>query len=262
LIVTLPPLPIFLNADPTRLAQVVGNLLNNACKFTERDGRIQLTVERDGPWAVIRVRDNGIGIAPEELSRIFELFAQVDTSLERSQSGLGIGLTLVKRLVEMHDGIVEAQSGGVGQGSEFTVRLPIAVESATPPREVPVGEAPRTLARRILIADDNRDSAESLSLLLRFIGHETHTAMDGQQAVELAARIRPDVILLDLGMPNLNGYEACRRIREQPWGREIIIIAVTGWGQEEDRKKSHEAGFTNHLVKPVDLAVLKKIMNG
>ncbi|MGH8468864.1 MAG: ATP-binding protein [Gammaproteobacteria bacterium] len=260
LTVTLPPQPVYLNADPTRLAQVVGNLLNNACKFTNKGGRVCLTVEREGEQAVIRVRDNGIGIATDHHSRIFDIFTQVDTSLERSVGGLGIGLMLVKNLVEMHEGMVEVHSAGLGQGSEFAVRLPILVETAKPPPEPTVSEPTPTTARRILVVDDNRDSAESLAMLLNLMGNETHTAYDGLEAVEAAATVRPDVILLDIGLPKLNGYEACRRIREQPWGKNMVLVALTGWGQEEDRRKSREAGFDGHIVKPVDHAALTKLL--
>jgi len=257
---TLPPQPVYLNADPIRLAQVVGNLLNNACKFTNKGGRIWLTVEREGEQAVIRVRDNGIGIAADQHSRIFDMFTQVDTSLERSVGGLGIGLMLVKNLVEMHDGMVEVHSAGLGRGSEFVARLPILVETAKPPPDPTVSEPTPTTARRILVVDDNRDSAESLAMLLNLMGNETHIAYDGLEAVEAAATVKPDVILLDIGLPKLNGYEACRRIREQPWGRNMVLVALTGWGQEEDRQKSREAGFDGHIVKPVDHAALTKLL--
>jgi len=262
LTVVLPPEPIFLNADPMRLAQVVGNLLNNACKYTDRGGHIWLTVQREGEQAVIRVRDNGIGIAADQVVRIFDMFTQVDTSLERSQSGLGIGLMLVKNLVVMHDGTVEVHSAGLGLGSEFVVRLPIIAESPRPPSK-PAGSEPTPVtARRILVVDDNRDSATSLALLLKLNGNETYTAYDGLEAVEAAATLRPDLVLLDIGLPMLNGYEAARRIREQPWGKSMTLVALTGWGQDEDRDKSRDAGFNSHLVKPVDLAVLMKFLAG
>jgi len=260
LTVTLPARPVYLSADPTRLAQVVGNLLNNACKFTDKGGRISLTVERDGEQAVIRVRDNGIGIAARRLLRVFDMFMQVDTSLERSVSGLGIGLTLVKQLVEMHGGTVEAHSEGLGHGSEFVVRLPILVGAPKPPPDPSGTESTPTTVRRILVVDDNRDSAESLATLLTFSGHVTHTAYDGLEAVEAAATFQPDVLLLDIGLPKLNGYEAARKIREQPSGKGLVIIALTGWGQEEDRRRSAEAGFNAHLVKPVDLVALKNLL--
>jgi len=260
LTVLLPPKPIFLNADPTRLAQVLGNLLHNACKYTHKGGRIWLTVEREGAQAVIRARDNGIGIAANQLPRIFEMFVQIDTSLERSVSGLGIGLTLVKSLVEMHDGTVEAHSAGAGQGSEFTVRLPILVETPKPLPEPTAHDPTTTTDYRILVVDDNRDSATSLAMLLNLTGNKTHTAYDGLEAVEAAATFRPDVILLDIGLPNMNGFEACLKIREQPWSKDIVIIALTGWGQDEDRRKSQEVGFNGHLVKPADHAVLMKLL--
>lgn len=258
--ITLPTQPVYLNADPARLAQVVGNLLNNACKFTDEGGRIWLTVEREGKQAVIRVRDNGIGIAADQLPRIFDMFMQVDTSLERSVSGLGIGLTLAKNLVEMHDGTLEVHSAGAGQGSEFVVRLPIMVETPKPPPEPTVREPTTTTARRILVVDDNRVSAESLARLLKLTGNETHTAYDGLKAVEAAAMLRPDVVLLDIGLPKLNGYEAARKIREEPWGKKMVLVALTGWGQDEDRQKSREAGFNGHMVKPIDHAELMKLL--
>ncbi len=258
LIVTMPPQPVYLNADPTRLAQVVGNLLNNACKFTDKGGRISLTVERGGEWATIRVRDSGIGIAADQLPRIFDLFTQIDTSIERSVSGLGIGLTLVKTLVEMHDGTVDVLSDGVGRGSEFVVRLPVMVEPPPPP-PVPPAAAPAT-ARRILVVDDNRDSATSLAMLLELTGNETTTAYDGLEAVEAAEAFRPDVVLLDIGLPKLNGYGVARKIREQPWGNTVVLVALTGWGQEEDRQKSRDGGFDAHMVKPVDFDDLLKVL--
>ena len=260
LTVTLPPLPIYLNADPTRLAQVLGNLLSNACKFTDKGGRIWLTVEQEGKQAVIRVRDNGIGIAADQLPRIFEMFMQVDTSLERSVSGLGIGLTLAKNLVEMHDGTLEVHSAGAGQGSEFVVRLPIMRETPKPPPVPTVSEPTITTARRILVVDDNRVSADSLARLLQLTGNETHTAYDGLEAVEAATTLKPDVVLLDIGLPKLNGYEAARKIREEPWGKKMVLVALTGWGQDEDRQKSREAGFNGHMVKPVELTALMKLL--
>jgi CheY-like chemotaxis protein len=270
LTITLPPQPMYLHADPMRLAQVIGNLLNNACKFTDKGGRIWLTIEREGEHAVIRVRDTGIGIPPDQLPRIFGIFSQVDTSLERSVSGLGIGLTLVKSVVEMHGGTVEAYSAGVGQGSEFVVHLPLGDEwrVASDAKEEAGGDplathhSPLTTKtkRRILVVDDNPDSAESLAMLLKISGNETHMAHDGLEAVEAAERFRPDVVLLDIGLPQLNGYDAARRIREQPWGKTMVLIALTGWGQEEDRRRSKDAGFDAHLVKPVDYGALMELL--
>jgi signal transduction histidine kinase len=268
LTVTQPLQKIYLDADPTRLSQVVGNLLNNACKFTQRGGRVKLAVEvagqgasSSGAEAIIRVQDNGVGIAEDQLHYIFELFAQVDTTLEREQSGLGIGLTLVKNLVEMHDGTVVAQSAGVGQGSEFVVRLPVVIESPKgSPGASTAGKPGEIVPRRILIVDDNRDSADSLAMLLKLTGHEVHSAFDGLEAVAAATTLRPDVILIDLGLPKLNGYEVARRIREQPGIHHAVLVALTGLGQEDDRRRSDEAGFDAHMVKPVDLAALAKLL--
>jgi PAS domain S-box-containing protein len=259
--VTLPPEPLVLDGDPVRLAQVFGNLLNNACKYTDRGGRIGLTVERQGSDVVVRVTDNGAGIPADQLGSIFEMFTQVDETLERSQGGLGIGLTLVRRLVELHGGSVEAFSEGRGRGSEFVVRLPLLSEKPRAlRRRESIGDATPAPARRILVVDDNRDSAESLALLLTLSGHQTQTAHDGLEAVEAAGQFRPDVVLLDIGLPKLNGYDACRRIREQAWGLSMVLVALTGWGQDADRRRSHEAGFDAHLVKPVDLDALRRLL--
>src|SRR5262245_33239325 len=263
LTVTLPDQPILVDADPTPLAQVFSNLLNNSAKYMDRGGHIWLTAERQGSDVLVSVRDTGIGIAAEQLPRIFQLFSQVDSSLERSQGGLGIGLTLVRRLVEMHGGHIEARSEGPGKGSVFVVRLPVVVAAAgrqsTGGTEEP---AASKSSLRILIVDDNRDSADSLVMLLRLMGNDTRTAYDGQEGVDVAGEFRPDVMLLDIGLPKLNGYEACRRIREQSWGKKAVRIAGTGWGQEEDRRRSHEAGFDHHMVKPVDLQELMKLLAG
>ncbi|MCE9554717.1 MAG: PAS domain S-box protein [Planctomycetes bacterium] len=256
----LPSQPIYLSADPTRLAQVVGNLLNNACKFTDKGGRISLTVTIEQQMAVLRVQDNGIGIASKLLPRLFDMFMQVDTSLERSISGLGIGLTLVKNLVELHGGTVEVHSDGIGQGSEFVVRLPILEEAPIVPPAVPTAGEPTTLACRILVVDDNRDSAKSLAMLLTLSDNETRTAYDGLEALEAAATFRPNVILLDIGLPKLNGFEVCRHIRLQTWGKDMVLVALTGWGQDEDRQKSLDAGFNAHMVKPVGHAALTKLL--
>jgi len=262
LTVRLPSEPVYLHADPTRMAQVVGNLLNNACKFTDAGGRISLVVEREGAKVAIRVTDNGIGIAPEHLAGIFEMFTQIESSLERSRSGLGIGLTLVKTLVEMHGGTVEAHSEGVGRGSEFVVHLPMLLDVHAPltPAAEPHFDATTVVKRRVLIVDDNKDAAEWLATLLSLSGHETHVALDGVEAMKAAERLLPDAVLLDIGLPRVDGYEVCRRIRQQPWGRDLVIVALTGWGQEEDRQKSREAGFNTHLVKPVDDEVLLTLL--
>ena len=264
LTVTLPREPIFLDADLTRLAQVFSNLLNNAAKYTDRGGRIRLTALGQGSDVVITVRDTGIGIPAGMLSKVFEMFMQVDRSLERTQGGLGIGLTLVKRLVDMHGGTSEARSDGPGKGSEFVVRLPVMV---LPPAQNPqrsngcCDQAVAASGRRVLVVDDNPELARSFDMLLRLMGHESRVAYDGLAAVEAAEAFRPDVVLMDIGMPKLNGYEAARRIREQPWGKDMALVAVTGWGQEEDRRRSHEAGFDQHLVKPVDHADLQKVLD-
>lgn len=261
LTVVMPPRPIYLDADPVRLAQVVSNLLNNACKFAGQQGRISLSVEPRENDVEIIVKDNGIGIPPNMLEPIFEMFSQVDQSLERSRSGLGIGLTLARRLVELHGGSIKALSDGPGTGSEFIVHLPVNVEQTPLTTMEPATLKPSEARRRILVVDDNRDSAESLATLLSVSGNETFLAYDGIEAVEAANKHRPDVILLDIGLPRLNGFDVCRRIRENGWAEQILIIALTGWGQEEDRRKSAAAGFDGHLVKPVDLAQLMNLLD-
>jgi PAS domain S-box-containing protein len=255
----LPKHPVVVDADPTRLAQVFMNLLTNAAKYSERGGRITLTAERQGSDVVVSVKDTGIGIPADMLTSIFDMFEQVDRSLEKAQSGLGIGLTLVRRLVEMHGGSVEARSDGLGLGSEFVVRLPVVVEASVP-QQWPDEPAPPKSSLRILIVDDNRDGADGLAMMLRIMGNDTTTAYDGLEGVTVAERVRPDVMLLDIGLPKLNGYEAARRIREHPWSKHAVLIAVTGWGKDEDRRRSHEAGFDHHLVKPVDPNVLMKLV--
>jgi signal transduction histidine kinase len=255
--VTLPPEPVYLNADAARLAQVFQNLLNNACKYTEPGGRVWLTAERQAGDVVVTVKDTGVGIPPDKLASIFDMFTQVDASRERARGGLGIGLALVKRLVEMHDGTVEARSEGPGRGSEFVVRLPVLTETLPAAQQATAAAKERAaVARRILVVDDNADSAESLTMLLQVSGHETHMAHDGREALAAAERFRPEVVLMDIGLPRLNGYDAARHIREQPWGKDMVLVALTGWGQEEDRRKSKEAGFDLHMVKPVDLDLL------
>jgi PAS domain S-box-containing protein len=263
LTVTLPEETVYVDADKTRLAQALCNLLNNAVKYSERGSRIWLTAERQGDEAVIRVKDTGVGIPPAMLLRVFDLFTQVDRSLEKSQGGLGVGLTIVKRLVELHGGTVGAYSEGYGMGSEFIIRLPVVLSMMPEPREEAGGQPARpTARRRLLVVDDNADSAGSLAMMLKMMGHEVRTASDGMAGVEAAAAFRPDLILLDIGMPRLNGYDACRRIREQSWGRNVVIVALTGWGQDEDKHRSQEAGFDSHLVKPVEPAALEKLLAG
>jgi len=261
LTVSLPRQEIFVDADMTRLAQVVLNLLNNAAKYSDRGGHIQLSVEREGDDAVVTVKDTGIGIAADQLPRVFDMFTQVGGSPERSQGGLGIGLTLVARLVNLHGGQVEARSEGLGKGSAFAVRLPVAVDPSRPLAPGVEDEPAATKSSlRVLIVDDNRDGTDSLAEMLRMMGNDTRTAYDGQQGVAVAGEYRPDVILLDIGLPLLNGYEACRLIRQQPWGQGVLLIAVTGWGQDEDRRRSHDAGFDHHMVKPVDAQALMSMI--
>lgn len=262
LTIQLPAELIYLQADAARLAQVFSNLLTNSCKYTEPGGQIGLSAQtRDGN-VFIRVSDNGIGIPPSMLSQVFDMFVQIDQSLERTKGGLGIGLTLVKRIVEMHGGTVTALSEGLGKGSEFTVELPrlenppskaaAQATNAPPPESAP--------KQKILVVDDNVDGALSLAMMLRILGNETRTADDGLAAIEAAAEFVPDVILLDIGLPKMNGYDVCRRIREQAWSKNTLIIALTGWGQDKDREQSAEAGFDHHLVKPVDLTALQHLL--
>jgi CheY-like chemotaxis protein len=259
LTVTLPPDPVLLDADPTRLAQVFLNLLNNAAKYSDRGGHIRLSVVRDGSEVVVSVRDTGIGIPASHLSHVFEVFVQVDTAWHRVQGGLGIGLSLVKEFVELHGGTVEAHSDGPGKGSAFVVRLPAAASCATDPPTA-AAEPSRAPRRRILVVDDNRDAAESLAEMLEIMGHEVRAAHDGEAAGVAAAEFRPDVVLMDLGMPKVDGYEAARRIRAEPWGNEPLLVALTGWGADEDRRRTHEAGFDRHLVKPVALDALTELL--
>jgi CheY-like chemotaxis protein len=263
LTVSLPPEPVHLDADLTRLAQVFGNLLNNSAKYTERGGRIWLTATREDDQAVVTVQDTGIGIPAHALPKIFDMFSQVDRSIERSTGGLGLGLALVKGLVEMHGGTVEAASPGQDRGSTFTVRLPVLKDRTDSPSGVSDEgwPSPSGTKRRILVVDDNRDAASSMAMILKLQGDEVRCAHDGIEAVELAEEFRPQVILMDVAMPKLNGYEATRRIRERPWGRDVIVIALTGWGQEVDRTQSREAGCDAHLLKPVDLPELERLLS-
>jgi CheY-like chemotaxis protein len=249
-----------------RLAQVFSNLVHNACKFTPDGGRISILAEREGEEAVIRVKDTGIGIEPKSLPRIFDMFAQPDGSVDREHGGLGLGLTLVRRLVEMHGGRVEAASGGRGKGAEFTVRLPaLAVErkpaARAAERTSPPAPGPQPVPkRRVLVVDDNHDAAESTAAMLRLMGSDVRTAHDGLAAIDAAIEYRPDLVLLDLGMPKLNGYEAARRLRELPDFADVALVAVTGWGQEHDQRRSREAGFDRHMVKPVEPNALMNLL--
>lgn len=260
LIIELPEEPVYLDADGARLVQLFGNLLNNSCKYTRPDGTIWFTAERTKNDVVVKVRDNGAGIPPDKLGRIFDMFMQVEATAGKSQGGLGIGLTLVKRLAEMHGGTIEARSGGEGQGSEFIVTLPVfdRVERLLRPASEPSGLG--LLPCRILIVDDNFDSAESLALLFQTMGSTTCLAHDGVEALSAIEKYTPEVVLLDIGLPKLDGHEVCRRVRSQPWGKDIIMIALTGWGQEEDRRMSEDAGFDGHIVKPVHYDQLEELL--
>ena len=264
LTVTIPAGVIDVEADVVRLAQVFSNLLNNSAKYAKSEhgeGRVWLSVDPRPTTVAVTIKDNGIGIAPAMLPRIFDMFTQVGRSLEQSEGGLGIGLSLAKRLVEMHGGTIEATSEGHGKGSQFVVTLPLAMEAAIP-QEVPpaVSNNGRT-GKRILIADDNTDVVEAFEVMLRMLGHEVEIAHDGIQALEIAERSRPEVIVLDIGMPQLNGYDAARRIRQMPWSENAVLIALTGWGDEKDRRKSEDAGFDVHLVKPVDPVTLSNLLD-
>ncbi|HEX4794580.1 MAG TPA: ATP-binding protein [Humisphaera sp.] len=263
--IELPDEPLNIDADPVRLEQAIGNLLNNASKYTDAGGQIHVSAARDGQDAVIRVKDNGIGIAPDMLPRVFDLFTQAERSLERAAGGLGIGLSLVKGLVELHGGTVNAHSDGEGRGSEFVIRLAALAPASDESPEAPPtrsGSIPKTSGhgRRILVVDDNRDAARSMAVLLKLAGHETQIATDGEEALAGVQSFAPDAVLLDIGLPKLNGYDACRAIRQMQWPAQPIIIALTGWGQEEDRRRSTEAGFDAHVVKPVELPDLLKLL--
>ena len=259
----IPAATLRINADPLRLTQAFGNVLGNAAKYTERGGRISLTVCRQGTDVEIRVRDTGVGIPAEQLPRIFDLFTQVRS--DHSQSGLGIGLALVRRLLQMHGGTITAHSEGPGQGTEFLIRLPLLLEtahSANGEKSTTATDDAPPVRRRILVADDNADALETLATVLELGGHEVFSAANGSLALESAERHLPEVALLDIGMPLLDGYEVARRIRAQAWGKRITLVALTGWGQDTDRRRSQEAGFDSHLVKPLDLDKLTQLLAG
>lgn len=262
LTVTLPRVPVRLHGDPTRLEQVVANLLNNAAKYSEPGGRITLTADRNGDELVLRVKDTGIGLSPEMQARVFDLFAQADLSLDRTQGGLGIGLTLVRSLVEHHGGSVSVQSPGLGQGSEFTVRLPLPGElsAAFPEGAPPAGHTvPEMLS--VLVVDDHRDSALSLARVLKSWGHTSRVAHEGTGAIEAVIAEPFDVVLLDIGLPGMDGYEVARQIRNQANAPGLVLVALTGYGQQQDLRRSEEAGFDRHLVKPVNLGTLRDLLN-
>ncbi len=267
LAVDLPPSPIRLHADPTRLEQVLDNLLTNAAKYSDPGGRIALSARREGASVVVRLRDDGIGIAPEKLPHIFDLFVQAERRLDRSQGGLGLGLSLVKSLVEMHGGTVAATSDGLGRGSEFVVRLPSdpveAPEESVDRRGDGHRPAPALTRRRILVVDDNEDSAQTMAMVLRRLwGQETEIAHDGEGAIAKAREFRPDVILLDIGLPGMSGFEVARRLRDRPSAVPPLIVAMTGLGHEDDVRRSRDSGFDHHLVKPVDLDALRGLLAG
>ena len=259
--VSMPPERVGLHADRERLIQILSNLVTNAAKYTPEGGHLEVTGRVHGETLELSVSDDGIGIPPEKQAEIFELFAQVDRSFDR-QGGLGIGLTLVQQLVQLHGGTIEARSDGVGRGSTFVVRLPIvstATEAASARRPV---APPERVARRILAADDNRDAAESLAMLLKLDGHDVRIAFDGDSAISAAGEFLPDVALLDIAMPKRDGFQVARHIRAQPWGRDILLVALTGWGQDGDRARARAAGFDAHLVKPVDPGALNEVLSG
>lgn len=262
---SMPAPPLYVFADPARIAQVFSNLLNNAAKYTPPGGRIRVNVSADDEGVAVSVRDNGIGVPPDMLRSVFEMFTQVDTSLDKSRGGLGVGLAIVKRLVEMHGGRVEAKSDGPNTGSEFIVTLPSAgPEQVSPPPPAPALPAMRRAAasdkRRILVVDDNVDLATSLAMMLQMLGHEVRTVHDGPSAIAAVPELGPDLIFLDIGMPRMNGYETCRQIRTSPNGQDAVIVALSGWGQDHDKQRSHEAGMDLHLVKPFDPALLESML--
>jgi PAS domain S-box-containing protein len=255
-----PGAPLVLHADPVRLAQVFSNLLNNAARYTPDGGTIAVRVEHGAGHAEVSVRDTGIGIGADMLPRVFEMFSQAEPARERSRGGLGLGLALARGLVELHGGRIEARSDGPGSGAEFLVRLPLAQDAAKPAPHGAAEPRPAAARRRVLIVDDLKDSADSLAALVSILGHEARAAYDGESALAVAQEFSPEVVLLDLGMPERDGYDVCRDVRAQAWGRDARVIALTGWGQEEDRRRTREAGFDGHLVKPADPEALLKVL--
>jgi CheY-like chemotaxis protein len=260
LTLTLPSDTVHLHADAARLAQVFANLVNNACKYTPAGGRIAVTAEREGAEVAISVIDTGMGISADALSHVFDMFARANRSVEHAQGGgLGVGLWLVRELVEKHGGRVEAASDGPGRGSRFTVRLPVVSAVVTEPAAKTA--APGTAgALRILVVDDNADSADTLALMLTLMGHAVQTAYDGQAALDAGPAFRPDVVLMDIGLPGVNGYDAARRMRREPWGASAVLVATTGWGQEADKRRALDAGFDLHLTKPVSGDALERVL--
>jgi CheY-like chemotaxis protein len=260
LAVTLPTARLDVDVDPLRLAQVLSNLLTNAAKYSDPGGTIELRVDAQNDGLDISVKDQGIGIAPQSLGQVFDMFSQVDSSSTRAD-GLGIGLALVKGLTELHGGNVEVNSAGLGRGSEFVVHLPLSVSRLAASNRTAEPRPPATRGcQRVLVADDNRDAAESLAMLLELSGHEVRVAHDGRTALSLAQAFRPDISLLDIGMPDLSGYEVAQTLRRETWGAQIRLIALTGWGQEHDRRRAQEAGFDHHLTKPIDPKTLEILL--
>jgi CheY-like chemotaxis protein len=264
--VVLPPQPVELLADPVRIAQVLGNLLSNAAKYTEPGGSIRLVAEREADRLLLHVRDNGLGLTPENIEAIFGMFSQVASAAEHAQGGLGIGLALSRGLVQLHGGTLQARSDGAGQGAEFTVALPLPPQAAAAAgsgdAQAPASARDAARRRRVLIADDNADALATMAMLLEMEGHEVHTAGDGEQAVAQAEAVRPDIAILDIGMPRLSGHEVAARIRSAEWGRGMLLIALTGWGQAHDQERARAAGFDHHCTKPVDLGQLLALVDG
>jgi CheY-like chemotaxis protein len=258
--VGVPPAPIHVHGDGARIVQIFANILNNAVKFTPRGGHIRVTVDQESDEAVVRIRDTGIGIAPDTLPRVFEMFQQAEPTLERSAGGLGIGLTLARRLVEMHEGRIDIRSPGTGQGTEVEIRLPI---TAAPVVDVVADGQPAAAVRhnlRVLIVEDNVDAAVMLDMVVSRLGHVTRLAHDGASAVALARQFAPDAIFLDIGLPVMNGYAVARTLRDLPEFSDVYMAAVTGWGQDEDRGKAREAGFDSHFTKPLSPTVLEEVL--
>jgi CheY-like chemotaxis protein len=260
-----PEEPLYVDGDPGRLAQVFSNLVNNAAKYSSAGGQITIAGMRAGTDAVVKVADVGVGIASDVLPRVFDMYTRANRSGAQGQDGLGIGLTLVKRLVELHGGAVEAHSEGLGKGSVFSVRLALVeaaavTDSLARPTRDTVPEPSDTGSRRVLVVDDNHDTATSLALLLDLNGYDIRTASDGVEALRVAEAFRPDFVLLDIGMPRLDGYQAARALRERPWARDVTLLALTGWGQEEDKQRALEAGFDHHLTKPIDPHLLQHLL--
>jgi signal transduction histidine kinase len=256
----LPKQAVRLEADAIRLSQVFSNLLINAAKYTDSGGHIQLRATHEGREVVVAIRDDGIGISADMIPRLFTMFSQADAALERAEGGLGIGLSLVRGLVTLHGGNIEARSAGIGRGSEFIVRIPVGIPSERPDIEATADVPVPGAGLKILVVDDSRDAADTFAILLELSGHHVQTAYTGQRGLELAETFRPHVLLLDIGIPDLDGYQLAKKIRASPWGRGTILIAVTGWGQEEDRRRAFEAGFNHHLTKPIAAETVESLI--